>query len=131
MAERRHRRDRAEQDRITLHLAQNSRLQDVARDLDLQQPFSGERRILLRPVEKLQQVRVDLAFAARDQRLEQQPRRPAEDLPPQLARLFQAIRPERLHVESRVLQPADRLPDRPPGIGVHRDEAVVLEEPDA
>ena len=128
VTERGHRRDRAEQHRVTLHLPQHTRPQHVARDLDLQQAQGGERGIASRPVEELHQIGMDLGLTPRHQRLEQQPRGAAEDLPPQLARLLQTVGPERLHRDAGVFEPGHRLPDRAPRIRIHRHDPVVFEE---
>ena len=131
MSERGHRRDRAEQHRVPLHLSKHTGLQDVACDLDFQQSQRRQRRVSTGPVEKLHEVGVDLGLAPGHQRLEQQARRAAEDRPPQLARLLQAFRPERLDVDAGVLEPPHRLPDRPPRVRIHRHDPVVFEEPHA
>ena len=92
------------------HLLGEPRLQQVAANLDLQQPLGGELAAPPRPVEELDEIRVHLRLAAGHQRLEQQARGAAEDFPPQLARLLQALGPERLDAPAGVLEPPCGLP---------------------
>ena len=74
---------------------------------------------------------IDLRFAALHQRLEDQPRGAPEDLPPQDARFFEAIRTKGLDLAARVGEPSSGLAHGLTRLRRHRHLAVVLEDTDA